>query len=85
MGISDFGAHGHLPPGAALLLAAVLGMLLAVIEALGRRMQQRIAAPKSPDLTPSAAPHSHDGVGGRIASQAPYGSPGRATKRPGTR
>ena len=34
--ISDFGAHGHLPPGTALLLAAVLGMLLAVIEAPGR-------------------------------------------------
>jgi hypothetical protein len=34
---SDFGAHGHLPPGVALLLAGVLGMLLAVIEALGRR------------------------------------------------
>ena len=29
---SDFGAHGHLPPGVALLLAAVLGMLLAVME-----------------------------------------------------
>jgi hypothetical protein len=36
--ISDFGAHGHLPPGVALLLAAVLEML-AVIEALGREMQ----------------------------------------------
>jgi uncharacterized integral membrane protein len=42
--ISDFGAHGHLPPGVALLLAAVLGMLLAVIEALRRRMRQRNAA-----------------------------------------
>ena len=29
-------------------------------------MRQRNAAPKSPDLTPSAAPYSHDGVGGRI-------------------
>jgi uncharacterized integral membrane protein len=38
---SDFGTHGHLPPEVAPLLAAVLGMLLAVIEALGRRMQQR--------------------------------------------
>ena len=42
--ISDFGAHGHLPPGVALLLAGVLGRLLAVIEALGRRTQQRNAA-----------------------------------------
>ena len=53
-------------PGVGLLLAAVLGMLLTVIEALGRRMRQRNAAPKSPDLTPRAAPRSHDGVGGRI-------------------
>ena len=51
MDISDFGARGHLPPGVALLLAAVLGMLPAVIEALGRGMQQRNAAPKSPDPT----------------------------------
>lgn len=65
---SDFGAHGHLPPGVALLLAGVLGMLLAMIEALGRRMQQRNAAPKLPDLTPNAAPYSHDGFGGRIRS-----------------
>ena len=36
--ISGFGAHGHLPPGVALVLAGVLGMLLAVVEALGRRM-----------------------------------------------
>ena len=65
-GHQRLGAHGHLPPGVALLLAGVLGMLLAVIEALGRRMQQRNAAPKWPDLTPNAAPYSHDGVGGRI-------------------
>jgi len=32
-------------------------MLLTVIEALGRRMQRRNAAPKSPDLTQRAAPH----------------------------
>jgi hypothetical protein len=83
---SDFGAHGHLPPGVALLLAGVLGMLLAVIEALGRRMQQRNAAPKSPDLTTSAAPHSHDGVGGRIrpARQPADHKAGRPS-RPGTR
>ena len=35
--ISDFGAHGHLPPGVALLLAGVPGMLPAVIETLGAR------------------------------------------------
>jgi uncharacterized integral membrane protein len=34
----------NLPPGVALLLAAVPGMLLAVIAARGRGMQQRNAA-----------------------------------------
>ena len=84
--ISDFGAHGHLPPGVALLLAGVPGMLLAVSEAPGRRMQQRNGAPKSPDLTTSAAPHSHDGVGGRIrpARQPADHKVGRPS-RPGTR
>jgi uncharacterized integral membrane protein len=42
--ISYFGAHGHLPLGIALLLAAVLGILLAVIAGLGRRMRVRAAA-----------------------------------------
>ena len=61
-------------------------MLLAVIEAPGRRIQQRNAAPKSPDLTPSAAPHSHDGAGGRIrpARQPADHQAGRPS-RPGTR
>ena len=53
MDISDFGARGHLPPGVALLLAAVLGMLLAVIEALGRGMQQRNAASQGRATKPS--------------------------------
>ena len=83
---SDFGAHGHLPPGVALLLAGVLGMLLAVIDALGRRMQQRNAAPKSPDLTPNAAPYSHDGVGGRIRpARHPADNKAGRPSRPGTR
>ena len=34
--ISYFGVHGHLPPRVALLLAAVLGILLAVIAWFGR-------------------------------------------------
>jgi lipopolysaccharide assembly protein A len=34
--ISYFGANGHLPLGVALLLAAVLGILLAVIAWFGR-------------------------------------------------
>jgi lipopolysaccharide assembly protein A len=39
--IGYFGAHGHLPLGVALLLAAVLGILLVVIPGAGRMMQLR--------------------------------------------
>jgi uncharacterized integral membrane protein len=42
--ISYFGAHGHLPLGVALLLAAVLGVLLVVIPGTGRIIQLRITA-----------------------------------------
>lgn len=42
--ISYFGAHGHLPLGVALLLAAVLGVLLVVIPGSGRIIQLRIIA-----------------------------------------
>jgi uncharacterized integral membrane protein len=38
--ISYFSAHGHLPLEVALLLAAVPGVLVAVIAVPGRRMQQ---------------------------------------------
>ncbi len=42
--ISYFGAHGHVPFGVALLLAAVLGILLAVIAWFGRGVRVRTAA-----------------------------------------
>jgi uncharacterized integral membrane protein len=42
--ISYFGAHGHMPLGVALLLAAVLGVLLVVIPGTARIIQLRIAA-----------------------------------------
>ncbi len=44
MDISYFGAHGHLPLGVALLLAAVLGVLLVVIPGAGRIIQLRRTA-----------------------------------------
>jgi uncharacterized integral membrane protein len=44
VGISYFGAHGHLPLGVALLLAAVLGMVLVVIAWFGRGVRVRAAA-----------------------------------------
>jgi uncharacterized integral membrane protein len=42
--ISYFGAHGHLPLGVALLLAAVLGVLVVVIPGTGRIIQLRMTA-----------------------------------------
>ena len=42
--IGFFGAHGHLPLGIALLLAAVLGVLLVVIPGTGRIIQLRMLA-----------------------------------------
>src|ERR1039457_6551995 len=42
--IGYFGAHGHLPLGVALLLAAVLGVLLVVIPGTGRIIQLRFLA-----------------------------------------
>jgi uncharacterized integral membrane protein len=42
--IGFFGAHGHLPLGIALLLAAILGVLLVVIPGTGRIIQLRILA-----------------------------------------
>ena len=56
--ISYFGAHGHLPLGAALLLAAVLGVLLVVIPGTGRIVQLRITARRHRhiDAATAAAP-----------------------------
>jgi uncharacterized integral membrane protein len=42
--IGFLGAHGHLPLGIALLLAAILGVLLVVIPGTGRIIQLRMAA-----------------------------------------
>jgi len=42
--ISFLGAHGHLPLGVALLLAAVLGVLLVVIPGTARIVQLRMVA-----------------------------------------
>lgn len=43
-GIGYFGAHGHLPLGVALLLAAVAGALLVLIPGTARIIQLRLAA-----------------------------------------
>ncbi len=52
--ISYFGAHGHLPLGVALLLAAVLGVLLVVLPGTGRIIQLRILARRHRRIDASA-------------------------------
>ena len=42
--VAYFGAHGHLPLGVVLLLAAVLGVLLVAVPATARIIQLRITA-----------------------------------------
>ena len=42
--VAYFGAHGHLPLGVALLLAAVLGILMVVIPGTARIVQLRLTA-----------------------------------------
>ena len=44
VGISYLGAHGHIPLGVALLLAAVFGVILVVLPGTARIIQLRIAA-----------------------------------------
>jgi uncharacterized integral membrane protein len=67
--IAYFGAHGHLPLGVALLLAAVLGILLVLIPGTGRIVQLRRSArrqhklrqqqsPGTPATPPTATPPS---------------------------
>ena len=58
--ISYFGAHGHMPLGVALLLAAVLGILLVVIPGTARIVQLRITARRHRrvDATATATPAS---------------------------
>jgi len=56
--VSFFGAHGHLPLGVALLLAAVLGVLLVVIPGTGRIVQLRITARRHRRIDARPAPAS---------------------------
>jgi len=44
VGISYLGAHGHLPLGVALLLAAVCGVLLTILAGMARMAQLRSVA-----------------------------------------
>jgi uncharacterized integral membrane protein len=51
--VGYFGAHGHLPLGVALLLAAVAGALLVLIPGCGRIVQLRRTARRHRALLPA--------------------------------
>ena len=70
--IGYFGAHGHLPLGVALLLAAVLGVLLVVIPGTGRIIQLRLVARRHRRL---------DAKRGGTATQPPAAQPGAAVQQ----
>jgi len=67
--ISFLGAHGHLPLGVALLLAAVLGILLVVIPGTGRIVQLRRTARRHRQL--DAGVLAPGAQGGAEQRQAP--------------
>ena len=57
--VSFFGAHGHLPMGVALLLAAVFGVLLVAVPGTARIVQLRLLGrrrPHRPLTAPVAVP-----------------------------
>ena len=72
--IGYFGAHGHLPLGVALLLAAVLGVLLVVIPGTGRIVQLRITARRHRGIDARRAPGSP-----AASAQQAAGEPRQAT------
>jgi uncharacterized integral membrane protein len=69
--ISYFGAHGHLPLGVALLLAAVAGALLVSIPGSMRILQLRKTARGHRKLDAIAAQPSPDAAVPAAGSQAP--------------
>jgi lipopolysaccharide assembly protein A len=77
--IGYFGAHGHLPLGVALLLAAVLGVLLVVIPGTGRIVQLRITARRHRGIDARQPPGTPAASATQAASgqQAAPGEPGQ--------
>ena len=72
--IGFFGAHGHLPLGVALLLAAVGGALLVIIPGTGRIVQLRLAARRHRSLDAGAAaqpPAANPAVPGQPQTPGP--------------
>src|SRR5262245_48710966 len=82
--ISFFGAHGHVPQGVALLLAAVFGILLVALPGTARIIQlhrrhraaTRAASAPPPAEQPTAPPADQSGSAlNPSPSQPPAGSP----------
>ena len=81
--ISFFGAHGHLPLGVALLMAAIFGILVVVIPGAGRMIQLRMLAKRHRKQVAAMQPqpvdpHQPGGAAPAADQQAPvgYGQPG---------
>ena len=65
VGVAYFGAHGHLPLGVALLLAAVLGVLIVAIPGTARIIQLRMTARRHRRLDASHVVPSPDTAASR--------------------
>jgi uncharacterized integral membrane protein len=78
--VGYFGAHGHLPLGVALLLAAVAGALLVIIPGTGRILQLRMTARRHRTLD-AALPAS---ASGPAAGTPAPGTPDPAAPAPGS-
>jgi lipopolysaccharide assembly protein A len=79
--ISYFGAHGHLPLGVALLLAAVAGALLVIIQGSGRIMQLRRTARRHRAVDTAAARTATSGS--PVAPASPPQQPASPAAQPG--
>jgi hypothetical protein len=77
--VSFFGAHGHLPMGVALLLAAVFGILLVALPGTARIVQLRMLSRRRA----AAGPRTGRRTGRRTGP--PVSADGRRPRRPGRR
>jgi uncharacterized integral membrane protein len=71
--VAYFGAHGHVPLGVALLLAAVLGILMVVIPGTARIVQLRLTARRHrrADAAPLAASQQQPSGAGETPAPGP--------------
>jgi uncharacterized integral membrane protein len=72
--IAFFGAHGHIPLGVALLLAAILGALLVAIPTAARIMQLRMATRRHSRASAKGAPRAP----ATTAEKPPSGAAGQS-------